>query len=141
MTSANSNQEPVFKTTTGPRDKTLWEVSASIKNLDSLGTDIYWVNEDLDFKDAIPTVRELDQLCKKHGKIHHEWLQCWDVRKGREPQIYDLGKILVRENPDALYIWGWQGQVGTVETCDVPLEAWKYACRVIELANESKEFV
>ncbi|MCJ7549233.1 MAG: hypothetical protein MUQ30_06095, partial [Anaerolineae bacterium] len=45
--------------------------------------------------------------------------------------------ILVQQNPDALYVWAWKGQVGTTETCDDPELAWQVAVDVLRLAKET----
>lgn len=118
-----------------PRDSQVWQPVADIASLDNLGTDLYWVNNDKEIETMAPIVRNLDRLCKGAGKRHHEWLQCWNVRKGREPRILEQGKILVREKPDTMYIWAWHGQVGMNETCDDPKRAWKTACEVLRLAK------
>jgi len=66
-----------------------------------------------DVQDMVPILRDLHALCKGHGKIHHEWLQCWNVKSGRENRIVEQGKMIIQEQPDTLYVWAWQGQVGT----------------------------
>lgn len=119
-----------------PIDKSMWLPVARIEALDNLGTDIYYVNEDVDVEEMTPLVREIGAICGKYGKRHHEWLQCWIAKKGREHRILEQGRILIREQPDALYVWAWKGQIGTSETCEDPETAWKYACDVL---NEAKE--
>lgn len=116
-------------------DDVMWQKTAEIDELDNLGTDIYWVNNDREVEEMTPAVNQLEALCKQHGKIHHEWLQCWNVRKGKEARIAEQGAILVREKPDALYVWAWQGQIGTTETCDDPVTAWGYARQILEQAK------
>jgi hypothetical protein len=83
-----------------------------------------------------PLVRELEGLCRRQKKMHHQWLQCWAVRKGREDRIREQGRILVDEKPDALYVWAYLGQVGTSETCDAPESAWTRAAEVLRAAAE-----
>ena len=117
-------------------DKVMWEPTAAVKGLDNLGSDIYWVNSDRDVEEMTPLLREMAALCKKHGKVHHEWLQCWIVKKGREQRIIEQGKILVREKPDAPYVWAYLGQLGTVEACEDPDLAWQRACEVLRMAKE-----
>lgn len=117
----------------------LWKAAGAIPSLDNLGTDIYWANSDRNVEEMVPLVRELDGICRATGKIHHEWLQCWDVRKGKEPRILEQGRILLGPAiPDALYVWAWQGQIGTIETCDDPDTAWRYACEVLAMAKHRK---
>jgi hypothetical protein len=120
-----------------PHDEALWRQASTIAALDNLGTDLYWANNDRDVSEMVPQVRALDALCKQNHKIHHEWLQCWNVRHGREYRIIDQGRILAQELPDALYVWAWKGQVGTAETCDHPDVAWTAALRVLELAKQA----
>jgi len=118
-----------------PHDEAMWQSVAGIVSLDNLGTDIYWVNDDRDLRAMRPIVGRMAALCQKNGKIHHQWLQCWKARAGREQRIVDQGKVLVEMNPDAIYVWAWQGQVGTAETCDAPERAWAAAARVLRMAK------
>ncbi len=120
-----------------PHDQAMWAATADITALDNLGTDIYWVNNDNDVETMTPLIADMAALCAQKRKVHHEWLQCWHVRQGREPRILEQGRILVRERPDALYVWAWKGQIGTTETCDDPLTAWRYAVEVLRLAKEA----
>jgi len=120
-----------------PIDKSMWLPVAEIETLDNLGTDIYWVNDSNDVEEMTPILSELDAICKQNKKVHHEWLQCWIVKKGLEHRIFEQGKVLIRESPDALYIWAWKGQIGTGETCEDPETAWKYACDVLRMAKEN----
>ena len=119
-----------------PVDQSLWAETAAIDALDNLGTDIYWVNDDRNVEEAAPMIRDLDAVCKQHGKIHHEWLQCWIVKGGREERIRAQGEIIIREQPDALYVWAYGAQVGTTETCDDPDAAWARARDVLRMAKE-----
>ena len=119
-----------------PHDDQMWQNTAEIAQLDNLGTDLYWVNDTRDVEEMAPYVQRLDALCKKNGKIHHEWLQCWQARVGSESRILDQGKILLREKPDALYVWAWKGQIGTDESCADPKTAWEYAVKILKMAKE-----
>jgi len=119
-----------------PCDQSMWEAAGNIASLDNIGTDMYWVNDERDVAEMRPLLNELDAICKEHGKLHHEWLQCWQVRSGKEERILDQGKILVSERPDALYVWAWEGQIGTTEACDDPIRAWSKACEVLTMAKE-----
>lgn len=118
-----------------PHDDQMWAGIASIPGLDSFGTDLYWVNDDRDVEEMTPIVRAIDRMCKQQGKIHHEWLQCWTVQAGREARIFAQGQVLLREQPDALYVWAWKGQVGTAESCADPQTAWAYAEKVLKMAK------
>jgi len=119
-----------------PVDQAMWAAAADIPGLDNLGTDIYWVNNEREVEEMKPLIQELAALCRRQGKVHHEWLQCWRVRQGNEKRVFDQGKILVGEQPDALYVWAWEGQMGTTETCDDPERAWAEACQILALAKE-----
>ncbi len=120
-----------------PHDRGLWVESAKIKELDNLGTDIYLVNRENDIESTMtPLIRELDSICKKAGKIHHEWLQGFHAKRGNEGRILEQGKVLVREQPDALYVWAWKSQVGTTETSDDPELAWSKVEEVLRMAKE-----
>lgn len=120
-----------------PHDDAMWEHAASIETLDNLGTDLYWVNNDRDVAEMAAPIRKLEDLCQRNGKMHHEWLQCWNVRAGREQRIVDQGRVLVGMKPDALYVWAWKAQLGTSETCDDPTAAWEAARQVLCLAGRS----
>jgi len=120
-----------------PHDKAMWTESSKIKSLDNLGTDIYLVNRDWDIGQTMtPMLKELDATCKKAGKIHHEWLQCFAARRGNEERIVQQGKVLIREQPDALYVWAWKAQIGTTEAADDPELAWAKAAQVLRMAKE-----
>ena len=120
-----------------PENRQLWQSVATIDSLDNLGTDLYWVNENRDVQAMRPIIRGLDTLCRRHGKRHHQWLQCWGVNKGNEERIRQQGEILADEQPDGLYVWAWQGQIGTSESCENPGQAWLLACEVLRHAKES----
>ena len=119
-----------------PHDDAMWEATASIASLDNIGTDIYWTNSDRDVREMAPIVQRMAAVAQRYGKIHHEWLECWRVHAGREGRVFDQGATLVQQQPDALYIWAWEGQVGTDESCDNPAAAWAKACDVLRLAKQ-----
>jgi len=119
-----------------PHDDAMWAAAAQIGTLDNLGTDIYWVNNDRDVRDMVPPITKLSDLCRAADKVHHEWLQCWHVAVGNEHRILDQGRVLVRQRPDALYVWAWKGQIGTAEACDDPELAWSCATKVLQWAKE-----
>jgi len=118
-----------------PQDKNFWEDIARIDSLDSLGTDIYWVNEKADVEQMRPLVREMAALCKTNKKLHHQWLQAWGVNRSKESRIIEQGEILLCEKPDALYVWAYQGQIGTSESCDDPQAAWDAASEILKKAK------
>jgi hypothetical protein len=120
-----------------PHDHQMWQNAAEIPDLDNLGTDLYWVNTNQDVEEMAGPLQALDAICKQTGKIHHEWLQCWRANTGNEPRILEQGKILLRQVPDALYVWAWKGQIGTTESCEDPATAWKYAEQVLRMAKEA----
>jgi hypothetical protein len=74
-------------------------------------------------------------VCQAAGKRHHQWLQCWGIRAGNEPRIAELGQALCAAGPDGLYVWAFEGQVGTSEACDDPQRAWAEARAVLRLAK------
>ncbi len=121
-----------------PVDQAMWAAAGAIGALDNIGTDVYWVNNDRDVEEMRPLVRELAGVARQHGKVHHEWLQCWAVHAGKEQRILQQGRILVEEQPDSLYVWAWAGQVGTTESCADPHAAWELACQVLRLAKEAQ---
>jgi hypothetical protein len=118
-----------------PEDRALWPEVAALGPLDNVGTDLYWANTGQDVRDVERTAGELVGLCKAAGKRHHQWLQCWGVREGNEPRLGALGPALCAARPDGLYVWAYEGQVGTGEACDDPRRAWAEACAVLRLAK------
>ncbi len=119
-----------------PCDRGCWEEVGKISELDNLGTDIYWVNDDRDVEEMNPLLADMEGVCKKNGKIHHEWLQCWGVTEGREDRITEQGEVLLRRKPDALYVWAYLGQIGTSESCGNPGLAWEKAASILRRAKE-----
>jgi hypothetical protein len=120
-----------------PVDRAVWADVAALPHLDNIGTDLYWINDDRDVTEMEPLIAELAGYARQHGKRHHEWLQCWNVRAGREARIIDQGDILIKTQPDALYIWAWEGQIGVSESCDDPARAWAAACEVLRRAKQT----
>lgn len=119
-----------------PHDDAMWEATAQIDSLDNLGTDIYWTNNDRSLAEMGPIIDNMAAVAKAHGKVHHEWLECWRAKAGREARIREQGEIMVRRRPDAFYVWAWEGQIGVYESCDNPELAWAEACKVLRLAKE-----
>jgi len=119
-----------------PIDETTWQQVAQIEALDDLGTDIYWANTEQDLSEMGPIIDRLGALCAESGKTHHEWLQCWNVQRGNERRILDMGEQIVARAPDALYTWAWKAQIGTKETSVDPQTCWDYVCQVFRAAKE-----
>lgn len=118
-----------------PEDRAMWQAAAAIDSLDNIGTDIYWINQERAVEEMKPILDDMATLARQAGKVHHEWLQCFNVRRGQEHRVLAQGEILIRERPDALYIWAWEGQIGTSEACDDPAAAWAQAKAVLRLAK------
>jgi hypothetical protein len=118
-----------------PRDRDAWAETATVASLDNLGTDIYWVNNDRNVEEMTPLVREMADLCRRHGKKHHQWLQAWKAGAGREQRIVEQGRILIREQPDAMWVWAYYAQIGTTETAQDPETAWARACQILREAK------
>ena len=118
-----------------PHDDAMWEATASIATLDNIGTDIYWANNSRTVNEMAPIVANMEAVAHRHNKVHHEWLQCWAVRKGNEDRVRTMGEVLVRTRPDALYVWAWEAQIGTTESSDDPQQCWANACDILRLAK------
>jgi hypothetical protein len=118
-----------------PEDRALWPAITAIETLDNVGTDLYWANTGQDIREVQPLTQELAGLCRAALKRHHQWLQCWGVRAGNESRLGELGRALGGCRPDALYVWAYEGQVGTGEACDDPERAWAEACGVLRAAK------
>jgi hypothetical protein len=119
-----------------PHDEPMWARIAEVPFLDNFGSDLYWVNDDEDVENMAAPLRAMDALCRRNGKVHHEWLQCWGVGRGREERILAQGEILLRERPDALYVWAWKGQAGSSESCFDPELSWEQAKAILRKAKE-----
>jgi hypothetical protein len=118
-----------------PSEQSMWAEASAIASLDNIGTDMYWANNDRDLAEMRPLLTEMESHARANGKRHHEWLHGWGVRAGREPRIVELGDEILRANPDALYVWAWEGQIATSESCDDPVRAWAAAVEVIRRAR------
>jgi len=117
----------VTSTCVMPSDRDAWTDAAACPSLDSLGTDPYWMLEGKPVASVTEPSRALVAEARKAGKSPHLWLQCWDIRKGRETELVEASRLLAAEDPDTLYVWAWRGQEGTTERCDEPAAAWKRA--------------
>jgi len=119
-----------------PCDRDVWHETAQIEHLDNIGTDIYWCNNDRDVEEMVPIIRELQEVCSQNSKKHHQWLQSWNVRAGREFRISEQGEIFIREQPDALYVWAYESQIGMSESSDSPEISWKETKKILRQAKE-----
>ncbi|MEK7476684.1 MAG: hypothetical protein AAB152_13770 [Candidatus Coatesbacteria bacterium] len=128
-------QDLVTSTCVMPSDRDAWEVAAGCPSLDSLGTDAYWEFEGRPLEWIREPSRALVDLARQKGKSPHLWLQCWKVHRGPEPEIAEAAKILGSLGPDTLYVWAYRGQLGTTETCEDPLKAWKFALQGLHAAG------
>ena len=118
-----------------PSEQAMWAEASAIHALDNIGTDIYWGNNDRDLAEMRPILSDMKSLATMNGKRHHEWLHGWGIKAGREARILGLGEEIVSARPDALYVWAWEGQIGTSESCDDPMRAWAAATEVIRRAQ------
>lgn len=119
-----------------PHDDAMWQATAQLASLDNLGTDIYWTNNDQDLAEMGPIIDQMAATCQSHGKVHHEWLECWRAQAGREERIREQGEIMVKRQPDAFYVWAWEAQIGTYESCVNPELAWAAASKVLRMAKD-----
>lgn len=114
-----------------PTDKELWERIASLSALDIMGVDPYWLvkgrQKDFSWFEALS--EEGVRVSRQKGKKSLIWINCWNIPKGDEEQIY---KGIVRASefdPDMIYAWSFKGAAGTSETCDDPVSAWNSLIR------------
>jgi len=120
-----------------PKDRDLWSDAAAMSTLDNLGTDYYWINDDSkDPEMLVPRIRKLAEICKAHGKKHHQWLQCWKIEAGKEQRVVEHGKVFIAQRPDCVYVWAFRGQLGTCESCENPQLAWSRAQEVLHMAGD-----
>ena len=70
------------------------------------------------------------------ASVQAEYLmQCWGVQQGREYRIKEQGRIFLNAKPNALYVWAYQGQIGTSESCDDPAACWEAASDILKQAK------
>jgi len=118
-----------------PSDRDAWEEVAREKGLDSLGTDTYWLLEKRPIEWIEEPCRSLVETARRHGKISHLWLQCWRVPRGSESELVEASRELASAAPDRIYVWAYEGQVGTSETCDDCAKAWHCALEGLRAAG------
>lgn len=118
-----------------PCDKIIWDDISRIDSLDNLGSDLYWANNATPAEEMIPMFQDMNKMCKAKNKKHHQWLQCWGVQKGREYRVKEQGQVLLDADLDGLYVWAYQGQIGTSESCEDPQAAWGAACQILKKAK------
>jgi hypothetical protein len=118
-----------------PSEQVMWAETSAITALDNIGTDIYWGNNDRDLTEMRPLLADMARHAHTNNKRHHEWLHGWGIKAGRESRILHLGDELIRAKPDALYVWAWEAQIGTYESCDDPIRAWAASVEVIRRAQ------
>lgn len=121
------DQKLVTSTCVMPSDRDAWEDAAKCEHLDSLGTDTYWMFDGKPIDWMREPCARLVKLAREAGKSPHLWLQCWKIEKGRESEIVQAAKVLAESQPDAIYVWGYRGQLGTTETCVDPERSWECA--------------
>jgi len=113
-------------------DRETWEDVAKIPSLDSFGTDPYWLASDQPVSYVVRYSQEVVRLCRKNGKSSQVWLQCWSIPRGKEPEIYEAGKLIAAEKPDIIYTWAYRAGLGTNEESENPEEAWKYLVKTYQ---------
>lgn len=118
-----------------PSDRDAWEEVARVENLDSLGTDTYWLLEKKPIEWMSEPCRSLVSTARAHGKIPHLWLQCWRVPAGREEELVEASRELAAAGPERIYVWAYDGQAGTEEACDDPGKAWRFALEGLRAAG------
>lgn len=130
-------QKPALETSTCvmPSDRDAWEEVAGVGDLDSLGTDTYWLLEKKPIEWMREPCRSLVSVAKAHGKSAHLWLQCWQVPAGKEEELVEASRELAAALPDAIYVWAYDGQAGTSEACDDSAKAWKFALEGLRAAG------
>jgi hypothetical protein len=77
--------------------------------LDIYGTDPYWIHMKKDFTWMRAEIKKAIDLCKKHKKFSHIWVQCHDIPAGREHEIYEATFIIAEYKPDIIAAWGFKG--------------------------------
>lgn len=118
-----------------PSEQSMWAEASAITSLDNIGTDIYWGNNNRDVAEMRPLIADMAQQARIHNKRHHEWLHGWGIKAGNEERIALMGNELIRAKPDALYVWAWEAQIGTYESCDNPERAWAKSVEIIRRAK------
>ncbi|MEW6046895.1 MAG: hypothetical protein AB1609_10490 [Bacillota bacterium] len=120
-----------------------WDEVASIKSLDSLGTDPYpgLMAAAMD-KGAGPTapdaawraepasymrrpVEHLLEVCRRHGRQPHVWVQAFDVPAGVEPMIVEAARWLRATGLSDIAFWADRWGTGDNRLSQRPAEVWQ----------------
>jgi len=87
-----------------------WDLPASIPAMDIFGTDPYWF---VFYTDPVEFVsyytRKVVELCKKHGKDDHIWVQGFKVPAGREDEIRVAIEAAAANGATNIAAWSYLG--------------------------------
>ncbi len=85
-----------------------WDRVAGIEGLDNFGTDPYWFQLDVNYKEfATECAQKTIDVCKKYGIDSHLWLQGFKVPKGREVELADAVEIYTSLGVRNIAVWGF----------------------------------
>ena len=105
-----------------------WEDFAALPYLDNLGTDPYWFSRPVDpCQHNVEWAKRLLDICGRHGKEHHFWLQSFAVPAGREIEIVQVAEAVYDIGIRNLAVWGFRGSEANDYRAQRPEIAWQ-AC-------------
>lgn len=112
-----------------------WEGVASIRNVDMLSTDPYWVALQQyglvpqGFEEGINwyrnTLDELIKLAEKHRKKTQAWVQAFNIPNGREEEIIKGIEIAKEKNIYSIFAWPYRAGEGSVLASDRTTTLWR----------------
>ena len=83
------------------KEKYFHDLLARIKNIDYFGIDPYWT-----FQQPVTFVgemtREAREICNENGKLLWVVIQGFHIPSGREPEIYEAGRLAAENGADVL---------------------------------------
>ena len=85
-----------------------WDKIAGIKGLDNFGTDPYWFQLDVDYKQfAKECAKKTIEVCGKYQIDSHIWLQGFKVPEGREEELAVAVDIYTSFGIRNIAVWGF----------------------------------
>lgn len=111
------------------QDLELYEKTASLDTIDILGTDPYWIwdNVSFDVEEYVEKyTRMIKMLCARHNKESEIWVQNFRVTPEREAEVKKALEIIKSHNIDRVMSWAYRGSYAMSSlACANPENVWK----------------
>ncbi len=87
-----------------------WDAIASIKHLDIVGTDPYWISANKKLKEYINLfVNRIIEITKKYNKEGQIWVQGFNIPHGREEEISKAIELIADRGIKNIACWSYKG--------------------------------